>query len=244
MLRILTYNVHRCLGIDGQLSPARIAEVIASCEADIVALQEIDVKRARTRGVDQAQAIAEELCMHLHFHPAIRVMEELYGDAILTHRLSKLVKSGPLPSWGSKIFVEPRGALWASVKFNGIEVQIINTHFGLRGPERLRQVNALLGPEWLGAQAAREPIIVAGDFNSIPRSHVYRRLTTYLNDAQSTITCPHQQPTYPTRAPFLRIDHVFVSSKVQVFKAETIKTPLARVASDHLPLAVDFGFVA
>ena len=130
--------------------------------------------------------------MHLHFHPAIRVMEELYGDAILTHRPSKLVKSGPLPSWGSKIFVEPRGALWASVKFNGIEVQIINTHFGLRGPERLRQVNALLGPEWLGAQAAREPIIVAGDFNSIPRSHVYRRLTTYLNDAQSTITCPHQ----------------------------------------------------
>ena len=58
MLRILSYNVHRCLGIDGQLSPARIAEVIASCEADIVALQEIDVKRARTRGVDQAQAIA------------------------------------------------------------------------------------------------------------------------------------------------------------------------------------------
>jgi endonuclease/exonuclease/phosphatase family metal-dependent hydrolase len=245
MLRILTYNVHRCLGLDGQLSPARIAEVIASCEADIVALQEIDVRRARTRSVDQAQAIAEELCMHFHFHPAIRVMEELYGEAILTHRPSKLVKAGPLPSWGSKkILVEPRGALWASVNLNGTEVQIINTHLGLRGPERLRQVNALLGPEWLGAQAACEPIIVAGDFNAIPRSLVYRRLTSHLNDAQSSLTCPRQQPTYPARAPFLRIDHVFVSCKVEVFKAETIKTPLARVASDHLPLVVDFGFVA
>jgi endonuclease/exonuclease/phosphatase family metal-dependent hydrolase len=244
VLRILTYNVHRCLGIDGQLSPARIAEVIASCEADIVALQELDVKRARTRGVDQAQAIAEELCMHLHFHPAIRVMEELYGDAILTHRPSKLIKAGPLPSWGSKTFVEPRGALWASVNFNGTDFQIINTHLGLRGPERLRQVDALLGLEWLGAPAAREPIIVAGDFNAIPRSRVYRRLTSHLNDAQSTLASPRLQPTYPARAPFLRIDHVFVSRKVEVLKAETIKTRLARVASDHLPLAVDFRFGA
>lgn len=57
-LRIVTYNVHRCLGVDGKLSPGRIAEVIAETGADVVALQELDVRRARSGGVDQAEAIA------------------------------------------------------------------------------------------------------------------------------------------------------------------------------------------
>src|SRR5262249_24166759 len=134
--RILTYNVHRCLGGDGHLSPARIAEVIARSEPDIVALQELDVNRARTRGVDQAAMIADELSMQLHFHPALRVMEELYGDAILTDRRSRLVKAGALPNSGSKAFMEPRGAFWVSIELDGIEIQVINTHLGLRAQER------------------------------------------------------------------------------------------------------------
>jgi endonuclease/exonuclease/phosphatase family metal-dependent hydrolase len=64
--------VHRCVGVDGRLSPERIAEVIASCQADIVALQELDVCRARTGGVDQAHMIARRLGMEMHFHPALR----------------------------------------------------------------------------------------------------------------------------------------------------------------------------
>ena len=84
MARLLTYNVHRCVGVDRQLDVARIAGVIADLEPDIVCLQELDVGRARTGGVDQAHAIAERLDMSFHFHPAMRVEEELYGDAILT----------------------------------------------------------------------------------------------------------------------------------------------------------------
>jgi endonuclease/exonuclease/phosphatase family metal-dependent hydrolase len=238
--RILTYNVHRCMGVDGRLSPARIAEVIASCNADIVALQELDVGRARTGGVDQAHAIAEQLGMHMHFHPAFRVMEESFGDAILTTRPSRLVKAGPLPTWGRRSFVEPRGALWASVNVGGTEVQILTTHLGLRGPERLMQIEALLGPEWFCHPACRGPIIVAGDLNAIPRSRVYRRLSGHLHDAQRTPRSPRPRPTFPGRAPMLRIDHVFVSRSVKVLRAETIRTPLARVASDHLPLLVEF----
>ena len=45
---VMTYNVHSCLGMDGKLSPARIARVIAQCNPDVVALQELDVRRART----------------------------------------------------------------------------------------------------------------------------------------------------------------------------------------------------
>jgi endonuclease/exonuclease/phosphatase family metal-dependent hydrolase len=241
--RILTYNVRRCLCIDGQLSPARIAEVIASCEPDVVALQELDVNRARTRGEDQAQAIADELRMHLHFHPAIRVMEELYGDAILTARPCRLVKAELLPTWGRRAFVEPRGALWATVNIGGADIQVINTHLGLRGPERLRQIDTLLGPGWLGHAACREPVIIAGDFNAIPRSRVYQRLAAHLRDAQTWLGTSRQRPTYPSRAPLLRLDHVFVSRSIEVLRAEVIRTPLARIASDHLPLLVDFRVI-
>ena len=240
MPRILTYNVHRCLGVDGRLSPGRIAEVIAACEPDIVALQELDVGRARTGGVDQARVIADELRMHLHFHPALRVMEEFYGDAILTTRPCKLVKAEALPTWTGRSFVEPRGALWACINVGGSEIQVINTHLGLRGPERLRQIDDLLGPHWLGHSACREPVIIAGDFNAIPRSRVYRRLSARLCDVQMSVRSHRQQPTYPSRAPILRLDHVFVSRSIEVIRVETIRTPLARKASDHLPLLVEF----
>lgn len=244
MQRILTYNVHRCMGVDGRLSPARIAEVIASCNPDIVALQELDVGRMRSGGVDQAHAIAEELGMQMHFHPAFQVMEEAFGDAILTARPSRLVKAGALPGWGTRRFVEPRGALWASVSLGGAEVQVINTHLGLRGPERLLQVETLLGPDWYCHPACRAPVIVAGDFNAIPRSRVYRRLSAHLRDAQAAPHNARPRPTFPGRAPILRVDHVFVGRSVEVMRAETVRTPLARVASDHLPLLVEFRIAA
>jgi endonuclease/exonuclease/phosphatase family metal-dependent hydrolase len=238
--RILTYNVHRCLGTDGQLSPDRIAEVIASCHPDVVALQELDVGRARTGGIDQAQAIAKALGMQMHFHPALRVLEEEYGDAILTYRPARLIRAAPLPGLAGRPALEPRGALWASVNLSGAEVQVINTHLGLRRHERLAQVEALLGTEWLGHPACREPIILAGDFNATPRSRVYRYLSGRLADAQSSPRVHRPHPTFPGRMPIFRIDHVFVSHSIEVLRAETIRTPLARRASDHLPLLVEF----
>jgi endonuclease/exonuclease/phosphatase family metal-dependent hydrolase len=71
-LRLLTYNVHRCRGTDRQVSPERIAKIIAATGADVVALQELDVNRIRTGRVDQAQFIAAALDMAFHFHPAWR----------------------------------------------------------------------------------------------------------------------------------------------------------------------------
>jgi len=235
--RILTYNVRRCLGTDGRLAPARIAEVIASCTPDIVALQELDVGRARSGGIDQAHAIARELGIHhVHFHPALQVMEEKYGDAILTVRPSALVKAEALPGQLHGRFREPRGALWASVQIGGHQVQVINTHLGLRGPERLLQIDALLGPGWLGHPACREPVILLGDFNAPPRSRAYRRIAQRLRDAQTLGDLHRPRPTFPARLPMLRLDHVFVGHMVDVTRAEVLRTPLARVASDHLPL--------
>jgi endonuclease/exonuclease/phosphatase family metal-dependent hydrolase len=237
--RILTYNVRRCVGLDGDLSPKRIADVIAACTPDIVALQELDVKRARTRHVDQAEEIALALEMEMHFHPAFTVMEEAYGDAILTALPSRLVKAGALPAHPRFSRIEPRGALWAEIDIAGAALQVLNTHLGLLRRERLAQVEMLLGPHWLGHPRAQAPLVLVGDFNMLPGSRTYRLLSRRLNDAQRAPGLARPCATFPTRLPFARIDHVFVSEGIAVRRVEAPRTPLARTASDHLPLVVD-----
>lgn len=247
MPRILTYNVHRCRGTDGRVSPARIAEVIARCRPDIVALQELDVGRARTGHVDQAHLIARRLQMDFHFHPVRVVEEELYGDAILTALPTRLIKAGPLPALAVARRLEPRGALWVAVDVgDGVEVQIVNTHLSLIGRERVRQVAALLGADWLGHLDCREPKILLGDFNAVPRSAAYKAITRVLSDAQ-VMQNPRRRPrrTFPARLPALRLDHVFVSkASLRITGVEVPRSALARVASDHLPLVVDFEVAA
>lgn len=237
MVRIMTYNVHGCRGRDRQWSPQRIANVIAPLNPDIVTLQELDVGRERSGGVDQAELIAAALGMRVQFHPAFQVMEELYGDAILTAHPSRLVKAGPLPG-GRLRKLEPRGALWAAIDVDGMELQVINTHLGLLPGERHKQIDTLLGPDWLGHPDCRDPIILLGDFNTGPRSHAYRKLTKRFYDAHR-FHRRRGQPTFPARFPTLRLDYAFVGPGVDVLRAETIRTPLSRVASDHLPLVID-----
>lgn len=228
-LRVLTYNVHSCRGRGGHPDPARIADVIASAEPDVIALQELDVGRMRTGGVDQAHAIAQHLCMSSHFHPSLHVEEEKYGDAILTALPSRLVKAGPLPSLG-----EPRGAIWVEVEAGGAKVQVVNTHFGLRRSERMIQSRTLAGEEWLGSTGcASHPAVLAGDFNAVPRSRAYRMLAEGLS--RHVLTIP-ARPTFPARLPLLRLDHIFTNIMAKVLRYDVIDTPLARSASDHLPL--------
>jgi endonuclease/exonuclease/phosphatase family metal-dependent hydrolase len=120
-----------------------------------------------------------------------------------------------------------------------VKLQILVTHLGLRGSERVRQATALLGPGWLGAAAQSDsPVVLAGDLNAIPRSAAYKLLARHLSDAQlRSGTKP--RPTFPARLPLLRIDHVFVSEGIRVNACRVHASPLARVASDHLPLLVE-----
>lgn len=238
-LRVMTYNVHSCIGMDGKLAPERIARVIARYAPDIVALQELDVGRARTEGMDQAHLIARYLEMDFHFHPALHVEEERYGDAILTHLPMRLVKAGALPGLPGKPFLEPRGALWAAIDVLGTEVQVLNTHLGLLPGERRAQVEALLGAEWLAHPDCRGPLILCGDFNALPASTVCRRLRERLNDAQIELDSHRPRGTFFGRFPFTRIDHVFVDAGFEVVGIEVPDPELARVASDHLPLIVE-----
>lgn len=239
VVRILTWNVHRCLGVDGRISPERIAEVIAQAAPDIVALQEVDVLRKRTGLVDQAEEIARALGMDSHFHPAVRVLEELYGDAILTTLPSVLKKTGQLPGRPGLRTLEPRGALWAEVDAGGVALQVLNTHLSLVARERRTQTDVLFGPDWMGRDDCHSPVALVGDFNLVPRSRVYRRLSERMNDVQRAPGLGRPKPTFPAGFPVLRIDHVFTRGSISVRSVDVIRTEVTRVASDHLPLVVE-----
>jgi endonuclease/exonuclease/phosphatase family metal-dependent hydrolase len=236
--RVMTYNVHSCIGTDGHLSYLRIANVIAEYAPDIVAVQELDVGKARSGRMDQARTLARLLKMDFHFHPAIQFAEEQYGDAIFSRFPVRLVHAAPLPTVLAGRFLPQRGALWAAVSVDGRDVQVINAHFGINERERAFQARTLLGPEWAAHPRCRLPLVLCGDFNSVPASVAYQRLRRRLRDAQRCVPGLKRR-TYPSVYPMLRIDHVFVTPDLTVDNILVPRTRLTRLASDHLPLIAD-----
>ncbi len=239
VLRILTYNVHRWLGTDRKIDPERIGDVIASCQPDIVALQEVRVGKIDKGRADQAAIVADRLGMELHFQPTIRILGEQYGIAILTRHPSQIVKSGRLPSLSPGPAFEKRSALWVAIEVEGHAVQVVNAHLSLRSRERRAQAAALLGSEWIGHPDCGDPAILLGDFNAPPYSRSYRLFAGRLRDAQLFNPVGEPQPTFHTRAPVLRLDHMFVTPSVEVMSAAPVRTALSRVASDHFPLLAE-----
>jgi endonuclease/exonuclease/phosphatase family metal-dependent hydrolase len=233
----MTYNVHGCVGMDGRLAPERIARIIADHDPDVVALQELDAGRERSNGVDQAAVIARHLEMALAFHPAIQVEEERYGDAILSRLPMRLVKAALLPNPPSSLPLEPRGALWVTVEFDGVEIQVFNTHLGLLPHLRRFQAEALASADWLAHPDCRPPVVLCGDFNALPNSPTCRLLSGRLRDVESGRR--RARSTYGGSLPLMRIDHIFVDPATAVAGTTVPRSALARLASDHLPLIAD-----
>lgn len=235
---VMTYNVHSCIGMDGQISPLRIAKVIERYHPDVVALQELDAELTRTDRIDQAHFIARTLEMSFHFHPSLQVEEGGYGNAVLSRSQVRLVKAGALPTEPLHPFFERRGVVWAEVELEGSKIQVVTTHFGLDRQERNRQAESITGPEWLGHPEFRTPAVLCGDFNALPGSSAYRRITRRLRDAQGELKGLRRKGTWPVQLPFLRIDHLFITPDLKVRSIIIPRTPLTRLASDHLPLIV------
>jgi endonuclease/exonuclease/phosphatase family metal-dependent hydrolase len=161
------------------------------------------------------------LGMELHFHPAVKVMEELYGDAILTARPSRLVKAGALPGPARWPELEPRGALWAVIEMDGVELNVINTHLGLSRPDRRAQVEELLG-----TRLARRSALPRSR-SSCSATSTRRRAPTPIAAWRASFAMPRLSPaivwpraTFPAYLPVLRLDHVFVSPSVEVLGAK------------------------
>jgi len=239
-MRLLTYNVHRCVGMDRRLDLERIVGVIAELDPDIVCLQELDVGRARTGGVDQARAIADRLSMSVRFHAAMTVETEEYGDAILTRLPERLIRAGALPTVRGIPGLEPRGAIWIQVDVGGVGLNVMTTHLGLVPREQRLQAAALVGRDWLGHPDCSGPTLLAGDFNATSITRPYQTLTRKHADCQRVLGLRPTIKTFPSGFPAIRIDHVFVSPQIEVTGVRVPFSPLSRMASDHLPLMVDF----
>ncbi|MDB6154144.1 MAG: endonuclease [Chthoniobacteraceae bacterium] len=236
-MRILTYNIHGCVGTDRVHSLERVGEVIAELGPDVVALQEVDRGRARSKNLDQAELLAERLGMEFHFHPALTIGSEEYGNAILSRHPLRLHRVQLLPTVKSGFFLETRSALWVEIDVNGIPWQVINTHFGLGRGERLLQMTALLG--WVGEVIERAPLVVCGDFNSHAGGRVHRLLSGVLRDVQKI----GRRNTFPSRLPMLCLDHIFVGKNVRIIDVDVARSLRLQAASDHLPLLAELEMV-
>lgn len=240
LLRLMTYNTHGCRGTDGRVSPRRIARAIAEHRPDIVALQELDLGRRRSRAEDQASLIAQELGMHAVFCPTVTRGDEHYGHALLSHWPIEVVNRSRLPHDPRTWFKEQRSAIWARVLVAGHPVNVITTHLGLGVRERFLQMEMLLGKDWIGSIPESEPIILCGDFNCLPRSAPYALAAKRLRDVQQGRAA---LPTFSSIKPLARLDHIFVSTQVETLAVSVPRNDLTRVASDHLPLLADLQIV-
>ena len=165
-LRVATYNVHGCIGMDRRRSELRIAEVIGETSADIVALQELDLGRRRSAGVDQTRMIADRLGYHSYFHPALQREGEHYGNAILSRYPLTFRRGVKLPGKPPFFCRENRAAVEVEIESNLGKLHIINTHLGLGRRERFLQAQLFSSAEWLAATVTNIPVILLGDFNS------------------------------------------------------------------------------
>jgi endonuclease/exonuclease/phosphatase family metal-dependent hydrolase len=237
-LKLMTYNVHGCMGRDGKVSPLRIARIIARQNPDVVCLQELDTDER----VHQAEVIAQKLAMTFHYFSSLK--KERRGNAVLSRYPVKLVKSGPLPRIAPTRLLEPRGAIWVELDVHGRKVQLLNTHLSLSPQEAFRQSDALMGPDWLGPLENKKDVIVCGDFNAAQSSKVCGRLCATFKNVQDDLKNHRVLKTLPSYYPVRAIDHVFIGSGIKTIKVEVPRTGLERIASDHLPLVAELEILA
>lgn len=235
-VRVMTYNVHSFIGTDRVYDPDRIARVIETSAADVVALQEVDFGRGSRLEPAAIERVAARLQMRCHFTFTRDGKHGHFGNATLTRHGLSLVAEGTLPQRRD----EARAVQLLHVRGEGFELHLMNTHLSVKLRERKSQVRALLGAEWLTRAGRDIPLVVCGDFNASQWSAAYRRLRRELVDVQWS--SDERRATWPSRLPFLRLDHIFVGPGVDVQGFAVLDHALARSASDHLPLTADLVF--
>lgn len=223
----MTYNIRNGRGTDDRVDLGRIADVIASFDPDVVALQEVDDGRARSGAVDQADELGRQLGMAARFAPALVSGSDRYGIATLTRLPVLATEQVALPYRHGQRRSEPRLALVLRLAWAGIELDVVNTHLSVLGNERPAQVAELLG------KLTGDIVVLAGDFNCTPWSATYRSLCCRLESATKRVR------SWPARLPFVPIDHILYRGPLDVIHSGTWSVGPARRASDHLPVTAE-----
>ncbi len=236
MIRIATYNVHRCRGMDRRVNVARVAEVIATLEADVVAAQEIlrGETDARVFG-DQVQEIAESLSYGFAFGETRKHRGAAYGNATFS-RFPIAFEENYDISWRHR---ERRGCLRTDVRTpSGAMLHVYNVHFGTSPFERPHQVGRLLSDEVLHEANLRGPRLVMGDVNDWTRSVAASLMGSNFESVDLRLL--GRRRTYPGIFPVLHLDHLYYDKTLRLVTFRLHRSKLALLASDHLPLVAEF----
>jgi endonuclease/exonuclease/phosphatase family metal-dependent hydrolase len=237
-LRVMTYNVHRCIGRGGLDSTLDITHVCSEARPDLIALQELDAPETDdTEGAHHARDLASGLGMTLLFCRTFRRGVGFYGHALLSRWPLELIRVTTFPTVSP--VSEPRGAIWARTTFEDRTLDIVSTHLGVARRDRKHQSTELISDAWLGSAEMAPSRVFCGDLNAVPNAMTYRRFARRMRDAQRALSGHRPIATFPSTLPFLRLDHVFVSDDVRVRGVTVPHDARARRASDHLPLIVD-----
>jgi endonuclease/exonuclease/phosphatase family metal-dependent hydrolase len=222
-LTVLSYNIHECVGLDRRRDPERIARVINQSGAQIVGLQEVHSDASGAEELHQMNYLAATTGLQALPGPSVERRNGHYGNVLLTN--CKILEVRKLDL--SYLRREPRGAIDADLDIGGEAVRVIVTHLGLRPAERRFQVKRLLTA--LSERRTRI-VIVLSDFNEwLPTGRSLRWLHTHLGKTALV-------RTFPSRFPVFALDRIWVSPSTALVELCCLRTPLARVASDHLPL--------
>ena len=241
VVRVMTYNIHGCVGADRDVNPDKIAAIIADLDVDIVALQEVDAGHPAREYRNQARMIAGVLGVeHIYFPVELEGLRR-FGLALLSRCPIVRFDQIRLPNVYPLLNPRRRGALRATLETPAGWVYLINTHLSLFRLERRLQLTALMTGENFTEVPANEPLVFCGDFNAGPSSDTYKQVSRLLTDVQTASNSGPVEATYHAKSPFFRLDHIFVSSHFTPLKTEVRKTADTAAASDHLPLVVDLA---
>ncbi len=236
-IRIATYNIHKCRGMDGRTSPERIAAVIGELDADVVAIQEIlDVQDGRPK-FDQARRIHGELKGYDRCFGENRTLHGgPYGNMTLSRFPVHLCQNYDV-TWRHR---ERRGCLRSDLVLgDGVVLHVFNVHLGTSFIERRHQGRRLLSDDVLKRVEGQGPTIVVGDFNEWTRGLTSRLMRDAFEAVEPRAFLRYAR-TYPGVLPVLHLDHFYYDNQLELRSFRLHRSRKALVASDHLPLVAEF----
>lgn len=223
-IRVVSYNVHACIGGDGEFAPQRICEVLHGLQADFIGIQELEDRMVGSERV--SEYLAGKLGMHAYRGTTLKRRDAHYGNLLLSAQPALRTRMHDISMPGR----EPRGVIEAEFAVFERCIRILVTHFGLRARERRRQVDDVLK---IVANGETDIDVLLGDFNEWrPGSYAVRAL-------KGRFGAVPRLRTWPARRPALPLDSICVAPVSARRRIDVVTSGAARQASDHLPLVCD-----
>jgi len=216
--------------MDRRTQPQRIAAVLATIDADVVALQE--VVGAGPGGTSHIEEIGAALGMGWVMTPARELRGRQFGNAVLSRHPIRHHAGYDL-TWKT---CEARRLQRVDVDVNGHALHIYNVHLGTAILERRHQAQRLA--TIAASRHVRGPKLVLGDFNEWMRGLTTKLLSQHLKSIDIGNYLKRRW-TYPGLFPILHLDHIYYAGRVEILGVQLARTRLSLVASDHLPLVAD-----